>query len=510
MSGGSVWIALGLLIGVLWLEMVFPKKMTEGFQWASTVKTGSGYALPKPENILTAPYHTRSDVGPTKEETGFKSDRRYFADYADVQAIGAKKDYCRMVFQDGGSETDLFFACALAGTDGLTSTNFSTKKVADGFKISRDDYIRDGGNGKSAYCRILKIGAEYQPMCLLANDFAFSNKDVLDTNPPDEIVSLVSFYRGCVMWLRFRDDMIDYVGKAVIQVAGPSRVVEAPPRPSVSRGLMLNGVDEFVRFGDANDLSLGNVLSLRTVRAFSVWVKFDEFTNNAHIFDFGNGAGKDNVFLGILGKGDPDSSDNNIRPGSKCPETTVPPEGSGAQWCAEMRAQDLYLLSQANVDNLVCPGADTYADPTKAQQINTVPKPSDPYAQKSRATLLYEVWDKTLRKMQVKINKGVGLNEWTHIAITAASMDAVRPDIKFYVNGEMIYTQEAGYLPQNQFTEKNYLGKSNWTDQPGAYELRDELLKGSIFDFRMYTRPLNDRFIKDMMRWGGPLIGVAV
>jgi hypothetical protein len=243
------------------------------------------------------------------------------------------------------------------------------------------------------------------------------------------------------------------------------------------------------------------------VRAFSVWVKFDEFTNNAHIFDFGNGAGKDNVFLGILGKGDPDSTGNELR-GSTCPETTVPEAGSGAQWCPEMRAQDLYLMSQANVDNFVCPGAEIYADPSKAKQINNRPVTVDPNAKRSRATLLFEIWDSTLRKMQVKINKGVGLDEWTHIAITATSMDAVRPNIKFYVNGNAVYTQESGYLPQNQYTEKNYLGKSNWTDQPGGYELRDELLKGAIFDFRMYTRPLSETFIKNTITWGSGLLGI--
>jgi hypothetical protein len=504
---GSVWMALGLLIGVLWLEMVFPKQITEGFQWASRIPTGTGTVLAKPESILTAPFNIRSDVGPQKEESGFLSDRRYFADYADVQGIGANKDYCRMVFPQGGSESELFFACALAGTDGLTSIDFRTKKVGDGFQVSRDDYMRTGKNGRSSYCRIVKSKALYQPMCVIANDFAFSTKDVLDTSPPDEIANLVDFYTNCVMWLRLRDDMIDYVGNAIIQTAGKPKVVEAPPRPTITRGLQFNGINQFIRLGDTNDLSLGNIISLRTVRAFSVWVKFDEFTNNAHIFDFGNGAGKDNVFLGILGKGDPDSTGNELR-GSTCPETTVPEAGSGAQWCPEMRAQDLYLMSQANVDNFVCPGAEIYADPSKAKQINNRPVTVDPNAKRSRATLLFEIWDSTLRKMQVKINKGVGLDEWTHIAITATSMDAVRPNIKFYVNGNAVYTQESGYLPQNQYTEKNYLGKSNWTDQPGGYELRDELLKGAIFDFRMYTRPLSETFIKNTITWGSGLLGI--
>jgi len=488
--------------------MVFPKKVTEGFQWASTIPTGQGAVEATPESILTFPFNIRGDVGPLKEESGYKSDRRYFADYADVQAIGQKKDYCRMVFPDGGSENELFFACALAGTDGLTSVDFKTKKVGDGLQISRDDYmVKSAKTGRSSYCRIIKSGANYEPMCLTASDFKFADKDVLDTDPPDDIKILLDFYRGCGMWLRFRDDMIDYMGKAIIQSAGGVTVNESPPRPTVSHALQLNGVNQFIRLGDSSDLSLGNLGSLRSVRAFSVWVRFDEFTNNAHIFDFGNGAGKDNIFLGILGKGDPDSGDNELRKGSNCPETTVPGPGSGAQWCAELRAEDLYKISSANVNDFTCPGADNYADPNKAQQINTRQPAADPNAKRSRATLMYEVWDGTLRKMQVKINKAIAIGEWTHIVVTAASMDAVRPDIRFHINGEQVYTQESGFLPQNQYTEKNYLGKSNWTDQPGEYELRDELLKGAIFDFRMYKRPLDQGFINNMIRWGGPLIG---
>jgi hypothetical protein len=507
---GSVWIALGLLIGILWLEMVFPKKVTEGFQWASNIPLGNvGILDNQPESVLTMPFTIRGDVGPLKEEAGFKSDRRYFADYADVQGIGVKKDYCRMVFPEGGSEADLFFACALAGTDGLPSTSYKSKKVGDGLQISRDDYIRKvGKDGRTSYCRIVKSGATYEPMCLLALDFGFANKDTIDTNPPDEILTLLDFYRGCGMWLRFRDDMIDYMSKAIIQTAGGLSVIESPPRPSVSRGLHFNGINQFIRLGDSSDLSLGNLGSLRKVRAFSVWVRFDEFTNNAHIFDFGNGAGRDNVFLGILGKGDPDSTGNELRKGSNCPETTVPGPGSGAQFCPELRAEDLYKISSGNVNDFTCPGADIYANPNKAQQINTKPQPVKTDVARNRATLIYEVWDSTLRKMQVKINKAIGLDEWTHIVVTATSMDAVRPDIKFYVNGSGIYTLESGFLPQNQYTEKNYLGKSNWTDQPGEYELRDDLFKGSMFDFRMYNRPLDEGFVKKIMNWSGPLIGV--
>ena len=507
---GSLWMALGLLVGFIWLEMIYPKQLQEGFQWLekkSSVNESKVLDLPK-NSILTNTFTKRGDIGLNKEEGGYKLDKRYFANYADVQAIGVKNDYCRMVYPAGAPEEESFFACALAGTSGLTSIDYKTKTVKAGFRKSRDDYMKSMLN-RDAYCRILKDKTEFVPMCLLAGDFGFGDKDYPDTEPPEDIKTLVEFYRGCRMWLRFRDDMNDYIEKAIIQVAGKARVEEAPPRPAATRGLILNGNDQFVRFGDSKDLSFGNLGSLRSVRAFSVWVKFDEFTNNAHIFDFGNGAGKDNVFLGILGKGDADSSaGNSLRPVSQCPETTLPEPGSGAQWCPEVRADELLKNSPGNVDEFTCPGADVYADPKRSTPINTRPPKEDPNAPRSRATLLYEVWDSKVRKLQIKLNKAIPLGKWTHIVVTATTMDAVRPDIQIYINGSSAYSLESGFLPQSAVTEKNYLGKSNWADQPGEYELRDELFKGAIFDFRMYTVALSETGIKRILQWGMDMLGL--
>jgi hypothetical protein len=509
---GSLWIALGLLVGFIWLELIVPKQIQEGFQWLENKSSTNTPIQPQPSSILTNPFSKRGDIGPTKEESGYKSDKRYFSDYADVQAIGVQNDFCRMVYPEGGQEEDSFFACALAGTSGLTSIDYKTKTVKDGFKRSRDDYMKSLLN-RDAYCRIIKYKNDFIPMCLPAEDFGFGHKDYQDTDPPKEISTLVEFYRGCRMWLRFRDDMNDYIEKAMIQVAGGASVEESPPRPAVTRGLTLNGNNQFIRLGDSSDLSFGNLGSFRSVRAFSVWVKFDEFTNNAHIFDFGNGAGRDNVFLGILGKGDADSSSgNSVRPNSQCPETTLPEPShqSGAQWCPEVRADELLKNSPGNVDDFTCPGADIYADPKRARPINTRPEKDDPNATRSKATLLYEVWDSRVRKMQIKINKIIPLGKWTHITISATSMDAVRPDIKIYVNGLGVYSFESGFLPQSAVTEKNYLGKSNWTDQPGEYELRDELLRGAIFDFRMYNIVLTQTGIHNIVQWGSDMLGLNI
>jgi hypothetical protein len=192
---------------------------------------------------------------------------------------------------------ELFFACALAGTSVSDTTQFRTKSVKDGFRISRDDYMRDIiGDGREAYCRILKArDGTYMPYCRRALDTKFSDKDEIDPEPSEQIKTLLDFYSGCEVWFRMRDDLLDYMEKCKGQVAGGS-VMDHTPNPVVTRGMKLNGIDQFVRFGDTDELSLGNKVKMRTVRAFSVWVKFDEFTNNAHIFDFGDGAGINIVF----------------------------------------------------------------------------------------------------------------------------------------------------------------------------------------------------------------------
>jgi len=499
-------MVLSILIGLLILDLFSPNTLLEGFGALNPAAANPPPPLQDPtNNFLTNQFDKRGDISPYSEEGGYKSDARYFAGWMDVQRLGSKRDYCRVVFPMGAPESMSFFACALAGTQGLSSVLYKSKNIKSGLKLGRDDYInRIRRDGRDAYCRILRQpNGVFLPMCLAADDTKFADKDVLDTKPPDEIETLLDFYSGCRLWLRFRDDMLDYIGSAILQTAAGT-AIDDTPRPEQTKGVEFNGKDQFIRLGDSPDLTFGNEGSLRSVRAWTVWVKFEEFTNNAHIFDFGNGQGVDNVFLGILGKGDADTDNGNLlRPESVCTSSTVPTSPSGAQWCPELRAPDALLSSSGNIDEYTCKGFESQVDMDQAKPIMTVPGKAG-----SMATLLFEVWDSTLRKMQLKINNAIPKGKWTHIVITAKSMDAMRPDIVVYINGELIYTQEAGFLPQNAITESNYIGKSNWTDSAGEYELRDELFQGSIFDFRMYNRPVSDRKIKTMFAWGNRMLGL--
>jgi hypothetical protein len=115
---------------------------------------------------------------------------------------------------------------------------------------------------------------------------------------------------------------------------------------------------------------------------------------------------KNNVFLGILGKGDAQVVETDLRAQSKCKDSTIPDGKSGAQWCPELRPQDILLFSKGNVDEFECPGPEIEADKDRVTPIDTSPQyKEDPTAPKTRATLLYEVWDSSLRKMQIKIKR---------------------------------------------------------------------------------------------------------
>jgi len=479
-----------ILIGAILLEIFAPRVVAEGFK-----------ALSPPaekQNLITNTILKRGDVGPGREDGNYTQDQRYFADYADVQRYGVAHDFCRMVTPLGAKPAETFFACALAGMGTASSVAYRTPATKDGFELGRDDYMSDIlKEGRQAYCRILKGPKGFLPQCRRALDGGFAATDQFDSNPPGEIETLLSFYEGCEMWLRLRDDMVDYIGRAVIQVAGRAAVDETP-KPYKTKGLQFNGNDQFVRLGDSTSLELGSQIKLRTVRAFSIWAKFDEFTNNAHLFDFGDGPGKNNVFLGILGKGDGDAV---LRPPSQCEASTVPASPSGAQFCPEMRAQTLMEDSAANVDEYVCPGPEVLA-----RRIEPIRTKKPVVKDATRATLIYEVWDKTLRKVQIKVNRAIPKGEWVHIVVTATNMDATTPGLKVYVNGQEIYSLENGALPQAAVLDHNYLGKSNWASGISLYEMQDELFKGSMFDFRMYSTPLNAKKVAAIYAWGKEML----
>jgi hypothetical protein len=233
------------------------------------------------------------------------------------------------------------------------------------------------------------------------------------------------------------------------------------------------------------------------------WVWFDEFTNNAKIFDFGNGAGKGNVFLGIYGKGDDGVDAKDLRPLLCGEESTVPGAGSGAQPVEEMTPQMLMAKSDANVNEFKCMDFEVKSRRLGPSTVRfPARKPS------GKATLHYEIWDQQSRKLSIKVNSVIPVKRWTHICVTTLNNDAVRPTIMIYVDGKLVRMKEDGFLPSTGTMSNCYLGKSNWIGVGDQYENRDELFKGRLFDFRAYKRAVGEQLITDSYKWGLESLGL--
>jgi hypothetical protein len=463
-----------------------------------TTSVFEGFATNVPTTFWSSFTAPRTDVDGRKETSAYIRDPRYFNDYADVTRLGSPYDFCRMVAENGEPE-NLFFACALSGTEGLSSTSFRTPAIKDGFRISYDDYMRDvNGDGRDDYCRILLWNDNsYQPVCAYAGDTGFDSKERIDSNPPDEIKTLLSFYQGASIWFRFNGDILDILGVVKANIAGNMKIDETP-RTHVTQGLTFDG-SQYLRLSDSSDMALGSLVPLRALKTFMCWVYFDEFTNNAKVFDFGNGAGMDNVFLGIVGKGD---SDAQLAPVvNTCigeNESTVPDKPSGAQPVEEMSPQDLMTTTEANVDDVDCHYKITpleYGRDASLKKMN-----NDAYTIKTTATLIYEVWDKQDRKMSLKVPTAFALKGWTHVTVTCRNTEPFRPDIAIYINGILASQKKAGWLPSTSKMTNCYLGKSNWSGT--QYTNQDELFKGKLFDFRAYKTNVSPEVIKASVAWG--------
>jgi len=491
-----LWIGLLILIVITVIEIWRPSIINEGF--ANLIAVG--------DTALWAKWMPRrGDVSlePTEEEDGYIRDIRYFAGYTDVQRLGVDHDFCRMV-QSESNPKNKFFACALGGTEGLSTVKYRTPSVEDGFELSRDDYMNDLGEGRDGYCRILKTGPDtFETKCNPAGDISFKSSLVIDSNPPEDIRILLTFYEGIVFWLRLKDDMLDYAKNLIINTAG-KMIIDEVPQPT-TEGLSFNGIDQFLRIGDSNDLSFGDVVQLRYLRAVSFWVYFEEFTNNAHIIDFGNGSGKDNVFIGIMGRGNATTQQNVLD--TTCMDqalNTVPSAPSGQQCTEEVCPQVAMATSAANVNVWNCPKPELFGRimPPLKEKTATA-------GEAKTADLIYEIWDDKLRKLHIQVKDVIPLRKWTHITITAGNNDAFKPSLKIYKNMKLVHTEGSAWLPQSNYTTNNYVGKSNWMNVTSPYENADELFKGKLFDLRGYRTAMSEKKIKDTYHWGQKLLGLS-
>ena len=519
-------VALLLITLLIDTYKLFPKSLQEGFS--------TGIIGVSDNPFLAGYFPRRGDISFEEEEAGYIQGPRNVMGYADVQGLGVNHDFCRMIVPKGtkGSNTNnkqQFFACALAGTENLSSTTYRTLTIGQGFKTSRDDYMRDADkDGKTDYCAVVKgrNGLGWEAQCYRALTTGFDTRTFTDTEPPKDIAEILYFYDGIMFWFRFIDDMKDYAENLNLYTSGAIAIDETPntlpsqrpasstttldDRVQMTKGVEFNGLDQFIRLGDSPDMSFGKKITLTTMRGLTFWIYFDEFTNNAHIVDFGNGAGQDNVFVGIIGRGDESMDEGALLRANACESickdmniSTIPDAPSGAQPVPSMSPQEL-MLSTSNADQ-ICPEKDLSRHLPPLKPLQSVPKSK---TTGKTATLLYEVWNGKLRLQHIKVQKAIKVQTWTHVCITTATGDGVRPALQIWIDGKMVAEDPNGHLPQSSMTTNNYIGKSNWINPASNYENKPELFKGSLFDLRGYNQAITEDKLKKTVAWGKKYLGI--
>lgn len=498
-----IYTAITLLVIIVTWEWLRSRAFNEGFT-DGIVPEFFGKYFPR-----------RSDFHPGQEDEpdGWIRNLKYFEGYMDIQNLGYKADFCRVVEKENMPESRIL-ACALAGQEGLDSLTYRTESTRSGMKFSRDDYIRDvNKDGRDDYGRILKVSPSpndrWEAKVVIAGLTRFrQSAELTDNEPPPNIAELLWFYEGIMVWYRWFDDMLDYGENTQIKIAGKMSVDETPQR-TVTLGLAMNRLpavsedvkppsEQFLKIGENSQLEFDTIVQLRQLRCVSVWAYFDEFTNNARIFDFGNGAGKNNILLGIEGKGNVPQAFGMLgaQPSSNA-------KVCNTRAAVEVSPQNYLSSSDANVDEWTCPGPEpvdtTFDDDTVPVLVG-----------ETKANLLFEIWDINQRKMRIRVLDAIPLKKWVHICATTTNGDLFRPVWQIYIDGVKMYEEKDGHMPLTSYTTNNYIGRSNWEEVSASFQNPDERFRGALFDFRMYRIPMSVAKLKSTLVWGQKKLGLPV
>ena len=502
----AIYAALALLVIIIVWEWLRGKAFTEGFT-DGVVPEFFGRYFPR-----------RYDVTPgqQREGDGWIRNPRYFEGYVDLQRLGYKGDFCRVVEKEDMPESRIM-ACAMAGQEGLDSMTYRSESVRAGMKFSRDDYFRDvDGNGREDYGRILKVAPSpndaWEARVLLAGITRFKQSaEITDNSPPTDIADLLWFYEGAMVWYRFIDDMLDYAENAQLRIAGDARVDETPNQLAKGLGLNRAGADagdidsgpacgskdeQYLKIGETPRLEFDSAVQLRQLRAISVWAYFDEFTNNARIFDFGNGAGRDNVLLGIEGRGNGNAAFGKL--GARPSQTSAVCQARAPQ---ELSPQQYMKTTDSNIELWSCPGPEPVDSDYPEDELDGERDP--------RANLLFEVWDTQQRKMQIRVLNVIPRRKWVQISITTTDGSSFRPTWHIYIDGVRVHEELDGHMPLKSYVTENYIGRSNWEGVTSQYQDADERFRGALFDFRLYRKPMSAAKIKRTIEWGKGKLGAT-
>lgn len=412
----------------------------------------------------------RSDIGFSTdgwtEPGGYVRDLRYKEAIVDVQGFGSPTDFCRAVRKVRDPES-LQISCALGRRDGMNVLEYNTQTKGEGFRFSRDDYWKTAVGG-SQYCRILKDTqsptGEWISSCAVAGRSGFKSSEVIDTDPPEAIQTLLRAYQHCLVWFRWHDDREDYAQNADVMAVG------SPEFPTlvgadVSRGLQLNRtlskpLTDYLRWGEHDTLELHQTISPRQIRAVAFWIWWDRMDANATIVGCGNPSNtvqrKDRFAIGIDGGAD-------ILDPAPISLSRTPP------------AQELSPELIQSIGQLTEP---------------PLRPPSQEHKQTQSATYFFEIWDEEQRIFRLNAPMGSAkTNEWQHVVLTTTDATAWWPTWQLWINGVEVAEKKDGRLSPAMVLRDNFIGRG---------------VRGCLKDFRVYNAPMTKDKIVEAIAWSKP------
>jgi len=421
MIPGVTCVILLLLVGYILHETV-GSKLVEGF------------------SILPA-----EDPG---EDYGWYRDMRYKGVHTNVQGLSIAGDFCRAIYKKEDPDS-LHISCILA----RSNEDYKSPTVADGFRLSRDEYWKSvTGSGRTDYCRILKdpVTEKWVATCAVAGNSGLGLREARDADPPPYFKHLLTAYRDCITWFRWKDDSIDYTGTVVAVSEGAPRF-PTDLNPLKSRGLQLNRwpqasqdagfpapfMQDSVTWGEPETLLL---TAPSLIKAISFWVWLDSF-DNTRIIECSNN-GKDLMFLGVDTLGVPIAPNPSIHPQA-----------------LEVRPD--HYLTQIKIQ-----------EPTKC-----LPD------MESQTSFVFELWDQEQRIMSLRAPVA-RKHTWQHVVVTTADMTSWWPTWTLWVNGVQVAKKVDGRSITALSFANNIIGKN---------------MRGCIQDLRVYQRPLSSEQIRETL-----------
>ena len=433
-----------------------------GYIVSEAMKVTEGFVVPR-----------RTDIGPAadgwKEESGWERDLRYSETFVDIQGLGVASDFCRAIAKTNKPES-LHMSCALGTREGMSTTEYNGPTVANGFRFSRDDYWRSSEaktTKRMDYCRVLRNSAteEWMPICAIAGPDGFKKEEIIDDAPPPSIQILLEAYEGALVWFRWIDDTVDYIGTAGFTTKGEA-VFPMMLKPVVSRGLQLNRwpqaaqdagipappLQDYLVWGEKGTHELHQAIPPRQIRAIAFWVWWDGFEKDARILESYNvdehsKTRNDRFVIGVDGGGTVLHPTPKTRP------------------AVEVRPEVVQAVGQL----------------TEPAVVAAQPRPS------KTATYFFEIWDQENRIMRLDgPMDSAQTNKWQHVVFTTTSSDDWWPTWQLWIDGVMVGERQDGRMSPAMTLAVNSIGRN---------------MRGCLQDFRIYQTAMTPAKIKAAVAW---------